>query len=680
MSWREVYFHYDDDALAVFANVGLLRRARKDIDNGKVTPINLATGTFDCDGQQVKLDEFGIQNAACNCIASGCCKHILSAVLWVQSTVIEDETVVALQETQPLLVEILALDPELIIKQTPKADCRLAVRILQDWQGCDLKIDDQGSQFKIYLPSFDEPIIFMRGNGFQGILSSLPDKQKKALHLAAVAKVCIQSNQPWKWPDDLAVMVDPQLILSEDDKAVIETIQAFIQDMLRQGLSHISQSSAVQLHLLNMSARAESLPRLANYLKSLSQQVKLLADRHFTVDESVVLRFIAQISAYLYQLSYAQENRLAALRGLVKRQYEDKAAILKLTPVDAQWWQSQSGAIGMTLSFWDNQEKKVIQCSQARSNRLDPMFNRINVWQSLALWKQTADRLMRTSFELHAPRLSEEGRLSAAGETYAVSKSHSFISHSDYQQLQSEYGFIDWPQAANYLSNLQNDDIYDPILLHIDSYEQLHWNETEQSILWMISDRNHHKVILRLNWNGNESHKIEELRFITKQKLSIAAISVQVIYQHQEIQLVPKTLWLKKEQGIELFYLDFDSIPRKKQNSNFMSKILDYMAKKQQNNLNLAAKPTLAQQITMPIYSLLETLACTGRQQFSQAQQVELQSIIRTLQDLGMVWFAHQIEPLVSTKVLQPQELLRLVYLCDKFERTQVSLPFVLKP
>lgn len=38
MSWKNLYLHYDDDALAVFANVGLLRRARKDLENNKVDP------------------------------------------------------------------------------------------------------------------------------------------------------------------------------------------------------------------------------------------------------------------------------------------------------------------------------------------------------------------------------------------------------------------------------------------------------------------------------------------------------------------------------------------------------------------------------------------------------------------------------------------------------------------
>lgn len=683
MSWRTVYFHYDDDALAVFANVGLLRRARKDIENDKVVLIDIEHGLFNSDGQQVKLDEQGVQRATCDCVAVGCCKHILAAILWLQEN---KQTEIASQnsgslipeEPEPLLPELLALNPELLIKQTTKADCRLAVRILYEWDNNQLQTDDQCAQFKIFLPNFDEPIIFMRGNGFQGILSSLPEKQKKALHLAAMAKLFQQQNLLWQWPDDLAPVQDSRQTLSDDDKAVIGTIQVFIQDMLRQGLSHISQSSAVQLHLLNMSARAEGLPRLANYLKQLSHQVKLLADKHFTVDEGQVLRFIAQIFAYLYQLSYANENQLIRLRGLIRRQYEDQSISLNLIPIDAQWWQTQSGAIGATLSFWNDQEKRVIQCTQARANRLDPMFNRINVWQTLAIWKQTADHLMHSAFELHSPRLSEEGKLAASGESYAISHSNKLVSLAEYQQIQAEYGYMDWQKAADYLSNLQDDYVFEPILLHIDSYEQLYWNETEQCVLWAVTDKNQNKAFLRLNWAGNEHNKIEELRFITQQKMPVVAISAQVIYHQQQIQLVPKTLWIHKDQGIALFYLDFESIPRKKKNSNFINHILEYMAKKQQKSRTLSAESTLAQQLTRPIYAILETQACTGRQVLSQIQQQDLMHVVKVSQDLGMEWFANQVESFILSTQQSAEGLLRLVYLCDRFERMQVVLPFEL--
>lgn len=52
MSWQTVYFHYDEDALTIFANAGLLRRARKDVDNEKVSVTDANTGQFSSDGQK----------------------------------------------------------------------------------------------------------------------------------------------------------------------------------------------------------------------------------------------------------------------------------------------------------------------------------------------------------------------------------------------------------------------------------------------------------------------------------------------------------------------------------------------------------------------------------------------------------------------------------------------------
>lgn len=681
MSWQAIYGQYDDDALTVFANVGLLRRARKDLENQKVNPVNLDAGQFDSDGQTVLLDAQGIQKATCNCSATGCCKHILAAVLWVQNNMSGEniqgiDSEMALQEPEPLLPELLALESTLLIKQVSKPDCRLAIRLLDEWQNRELAFDDQCHQLKVILPEYDEPIIFMKGSGFQGMISSVPEKQKKALHLAVIAKLFVQNSLPWQWPDDLAPTPEKSLSLSDDDSEVISTVRQFIQDLLRQGLSHISQSSATQLHLLNMSAKAEGLPRLANYLKTLSQQVKLLADKHFTMDEGQVLRQIANIASYLQQLLAANGTQLAALKGLQRRQYTDQTTVLDLTPIDANWWQTPSGAIGATFSFWDHQEKKIIQCTQGRANRLDPMFNRSNVWQTLSIWKQTADNLMRTPFNLHDPRFSDDGKLSASGGSFAVKNSQKQLAHEDYQRLQGELGFTHWQAASEFLTNLTNESIYQPIVLHITDYEQLYWDETEQCILWSVSDSEKNRAFLRLNWEGHENHKIEELRFITKEKWPIAAVSVQVTHTLQGVQLIPKTLWLKKDQGIELFYLDFESIPRKKPRSGFFNKIMEYMEKKQQQRNTFVPEITLASQLVRPILSVLETQACTGRQQLSSMQQTEIDYVIRTFEDLGALWLANQVKMLTASGEISPESLLKLVYLCDKFERLQMPLPF----
>ncbi|AHG20917.1 SWIM zinc finger protein [Chania multitudinisentens RB-25] len=672
MSWRTLYTHYDDDALIVFANAGLLRRARKDLD--KVILTDAANGAFSSDGQEVVLAPEGIQKARCNCSAPGCCKHILAAVLWLQANAAPAAALPSAEEpSPPLLPGLLALDAVQLIKKSNKAECRLALKWWQQWQSITLRLEDNGTQLKIYLPDFDEPIIFMHASGYEGMLSSLPEQQQKAIHLAAIAKLFEQHGQSWPWPENLTETDGPRP-LSDDEIALIHTVKTFIHSLLQQGLSHVSKSSATQLHLLNMSARAEGLPRLAAYLRGLSGQVALLAEKHFTLDESQVLRYLARLSAYLYQLTHAPIATLPQVRGQLRRQYNEKNDVLSLVPISANWWLADSGALGATFTFWDSDNQQLLQSTQARANRLDTQFHRQNVWSSLSFWKQTADSMMRKPFQLHHPRLSDEGTLAASGDAYAKT-APSLLSIDALQTLKTQFGTDNW-QTLEHDFAQQLDDFLTPYVLYPKDYKSLAWYETEQCVVWEINDRADNAVFLRLYWGKAEQSSFEELRYITEKRLTVLAVSVQPVRKEQGIDFIPTTLWLKKEDGVELFYLDFDHYPRKKKPSMFISHIQNYMArKKQQSAILLGTVPTLAQQLSRPLLSVLEAQACTGRYGLSPQQKNDLAQCLQTANDLGMAFLASQLKHYLAQPVSQAENLLRLIWLCDRLQQLQSPLP-----
>lgn len=87
MAWYDGYRAYDDDTLATLANPGLLRRAAKDVEAGKIAWAEQGTeaGVVTADGQRVQLDARGPQQARCDCPAPGICKHILGAALWLRA-------------------------------------------------------------------------------------------------------------------------------------------------------------------------------------------------------------------------------------------------------------------------------------------------------------------------------------------------------------------------------------------------------------------------------------------------------------------------------------------------------------------------------------------------------------------------------------------------------------------
>ncbi|MEQ5325039.1 SWIM zinc finger family protein [Proteus sp. fly-1008] len=684
MSWQTVYFHYDEDALTVFANAGLLRRAKKDVDNEKVSLTDPNTGQFSSDGQNVVLHEAGIQQASCDCSASGCCKHILAAVLWLQANNVDHsnsdnsietsaETINESVEITPLLPTLFTLDPELLIKKAGKPACRTAIKLIEQWENITFNLEDTGTQLKIQLPDVNEPVIFLQASGYDGMLSPFSDSQKKAFHLAIVAKLFEQHSKPWTWPENLIAVQSSKRPLNDEEIALIKTIELFIYDLLRQGLSHISLSSATQLHLLNMSARAEGLPRLASYLRTLSTQVKLLAERHFTMDESRVLRLLAHISAYLFQLSNATPEQLKVLRGQLRRQYDDKKKSLSLIPIGANWWTAQSGALGATFTFWDSEEKQLLQATQARPNQLDTLFNRYGVWNSLSLWKQTADKLMRRPFLLQEPRISDEGKLATIGDSFAQNQAD-FLGITNYNNLQTELGINNWQDLPDYFAH-QTEGFLSPLVLHIKNYKPLIWYEVEQCVIWEVSDNHENSAFLRLYWEGTTQNNLEELRFITKKELEIVAITVQPVRRDLNIDLLPTTIWINTEKGIELFYLDFDQFPHKKKQSGFISRIQEYMAKRKQQTAMHHSEPTLAQKFCRPILSVLEAQACTGRELLSEMQKEQLEISKHTADDLGMTLIADQLAYYLTLTSRDSRALLQLIWLCDNLQQLQSPLP-----
>ena len=139
MARHDGYRAYDDDTLATLANPGLLRRAAKDVEAGKVAWAEQGadSGVVAADGQRVQLDARGPQQARCDCPAPGICKHILGAALWLR--VLEPaasgdaaDASATREEEKPTpaapdpLAEILALDAAALFKAAGVAAVRRA--------------------------------------------------------------------------------------------------------------------------------------------------------------------------------------------------------------------------------------------------------------------------------------------------------------------------------------------------------------------------------------------------------------------------------------------------------------------------------------------------------------------------------------------------------------------------
>ncbi|RLZ08923.1 hypothetical protein EAH57_07830 [Acinetobacter sp. 2JN-4] len=707
MSWQQQYLAYDQDSLATYANAGLVRRALKDIEAEKVVLRTEQAGqvSIESDGQQVCLSATGLVNAVCSCPATGACKHIVAAVLWfqmhcqskVESNDQAQENQISTHTNQPEnnineqikinpLDEILSIDLDHIAKKIGRAQAQKAIKYARLWQQeqqteqkqqTELFEDDY--RLKIRIASVNEDISYIAGTGFAGMLSNL-EKDQPAYHLAALSEV--QRLQGKSWAALQLSEVENPVILSESERQFIVELQDDLNQLLEFGLSHVNDSTARQLHLLNMSARSEALPRLAAMLRQLSGQVSRLLQRDEHSSEQDTLLYLAQMRAYLYQLQQAQGEQLLSLRGKIRQQYQvdEQQSDLELLPLGARWWRTQGGARGLTLYFSELENAKTFEVTVARAENNDPNFNRYNVWSQHSIWMLTAQQLMQKTVCLQQPRFGEDGRLSASGQSRALPLNS--LSKIEDFGLYQQMGFNHWQTVQQHWQQQMQtvEGIDNKILLNISRYDAPQVDEIEQCLWWNVYDQQGSVIHLRLDWKTQELDKIRQLERVCGQMIQVSSIFAHARIQGHQLVLSPISLLITQNEKTRLFHLDFDQLtePKKTLKESLIGRIEQLMAKKKQQAKFASTQISLSQKVCEPILEVLLSLACSGRLQLSTSQMETLQRHSQLAQDAGLSLLAKQIDLILAITRLNTDLILRLVYICDLTLRMQINLPIQL--
>jgi hypothetical protein len=722
MSWQHIYLNYDQEALALYANIGLVRRARKDIEANKVTLVeknNEDYLEFEADGQQVRLSAQGIQAASCNCPAHGHCKHIISAVLWLQSNAsllehpitdsnnIDDEnqikpldqsndayksdnkiSIKQLETIRPLanvLTELLSLDAFKLLKKAGKTNIFKAYQFAYRWQKNHLvTIEYQDSQIRIIVPESDTPIIYMAGTGFDGMISTFCTNQKMAIHLATIAYLFEKNNKTWPWPIECQQSITHESDqLSADEITLIKQIQQHICKLINQGLSHVSNNQAEQLQLLNMSARSQGLPRLAAMLRHLCQLVELLAKRHFAVEEQDILLFLGQIQAYTEMLLHHQGEQLFKLRGRIKRQYKTESHPLELLPLGGRWWQSKTGAIGATFYFWDSEKQQYQETTLARAYKNDINFNRTMIWNSMSIWQTFPYMLMQKAIKLHQPRVSDTGELAIHGST--VTLQETAWSDENYYDFRSKAGFENWSILSDYLQDNHLDDspLNEMLILHIASSNKPYLDEIRQNLVWKVLDNDGNSLFLCIFWNEYEKLRIDVLTSFLETNNQPLTVFANYLKNDNFLDLEPFALLYKDQltEEIKTLSLDFEDFwyKNKKSISKQKSITKTYLAHKQQLGENHYMKDSLSTLIIQPLLTILESMVCSGRLELFADQKQQLIAIQYDCDTLGLNTLSTVLNKILSQQQIAVTHILQAVYLCYLLKKTNYQLPIQLK-
>lgn len=656
-AWQQRYLSYDDAALEVLANAGLLRRAAKDVQAGKLGWLENDDqgGLIEADGQQVRLGAAGIDAARCTCPANGCCKHILAAVLWLR----EQPATQAAQDDDAdsdlALREALALDPQHLHKLAGKAATRKARQWLAELGEASHR--SLGRRLTIHLPAIACEVSYLAGGGFAGMLSESRESERKALHLAALALLFQAHGQAWEWPADSAVAMTDSLRLNPAEHELLGSIALLLQELLRQGLSHASPASALQLRMLNLSARTEGLPRLAADLRTLGGQIGRLANRDDHISEREVLLQMARVHALGVALRRADTSHLPALRGRQRRDYQASES-LDLLPLGAHWWRTPGGARGLTLAFWDLLDGEVREVSLARPNNSDPSFRREAVWAQLALWKSTPRQLCRAPLRLNAPRLAEDGRLAAHGETHGEVLPRWSASDPRLNEL----GIGDWQRLHQLFEGSAALSAEPPLslLLRPARCQDVTLDEVRQMLCWPVEDQQGESLVLELPCTQQNRERLDNLERAQKAREDIRAILVRPWLDGRRRRLEPLALLIADSGELRCLSLDFESVIRggPSFNRRLFARIQRLLERQRQPTAPASETPGLAARLVEPALDVFETLASCGRQQLSRHQREALQRQQTLATAAGVELIAQRLGRFIEAGRIEPDELL----------------------
>ncbi len=412
---------FDDAALATLANPGLVRRAHRDVEEGKVAVVSAAAGRaeVEADGHRVVIDARGPGKAECACKSVAVCRHRLAAVIHLRSAGLGADTGATEAPAEPdtpadPATIIAELDPERLVKWAGKAGWRAALELAPT----AVAVEPLANAIAVTFEAIEGPVRILRGQGFDGIVSKASKARVKAYHAAAVLAACAHfgAGLPVAAPEEAVEDAGPVPV----DPAFLARITAALHEVAMLGMNLAPLPLEESLFELSVSSRADALPRLAAILRAIAAQMRLRRGRALDFDPDRMLELSASAFALVRALERGDPERRTALAGKVRRDFADSVP-LELVGCGGERWTSAAGARGVTAWFHEPATGQWLSTTLARGPGQDPGFSPREAWHGQALWHCAAlAELAHARITLTGARRSADNRLSAPASATAT--------------------------------------------------------------------------------------------------------------------------------------------------------------------------------------------------------------------------------------------------------------------
>lgn len=518
--WLTAY-GLNDDALAVLANRGLVRRGSK--ETGRLQLLSASNAQVDLTYTgtppvAVTLLPGGPRKARCGCPVAGVCVHIVAACVWARTAVepsppTERVEITGSRHARPaegaarpaeapdVLAELLALDPAKVNRAAGVAAVR---RVAAGIEPTPTSIVPGQGSVRITWPGAAE-VIAVSGGGFAGMLvgGHPGDVEHRAACLEAVVRVFAAHDRAWSWPDQLT---SPDVVQPGQLEALDVARQA-TEASIVTGLSRIGADGVARLRAAAQRARLEALPLLGILLTAAAGRAAAVAARDDDTTERDLLDSIARAWALAEALRSAGAPLPTELVG--GRSGPGEAADTGvLVPLAARWWNAPSGARGLTLTMWDGTHHAVETVTTGRAAGQDPGFQR--AWVAPLLWGASAQIFCDGVFTLIGAERREDGALSSTTRTRLLPGPRFAQTGIDLDRLAADLGRATRGAAAvGFTPAAANVRLVLPRTLFGVGRPEL--DEVNQQLIWPLVDRAGARHEARMDATGPEQDLIGAL-------------------------------------------------------------------------------------------------------------------------------------------------------------------------
>jgi hypothetical protein len=564
---KQILASFDEAGLVALANVGLVRRARKDLEAGPVTHEETETAIIvKGPDWSVTMPPDGPTKATDNTRATGITRQILSATIYLQQHWLGGTTTTAVAATEPAVPREPATEnpkPSASDEGAALADAvvNLTAADLEKWAGknafkqvlalCEpmptvtaeitiglaIRLEQHGIEARLFpgAPTKAQQLL-------DSFRTTGPKAQQVRWVLMAVLGFQASKGKITTRAENLVSVAPTGTAASREQ--VLNSARELFRTMLSTGLAHLSERTSQRLFTLSVSATAVLFPRLAKLVRSIAADVDLHLERHANADSRRLLDLLVNADALCRALLKAGESPSLKLTGRPRTEYEP-AADLHLHGVGAFPWQSASGFEGVTCLFWDASKQRFLTWTASRPVTNPGRFSARMSYDSEQLWRCAApEMLCRSDFVLGQPKINPQGRLSGGKESRAEVTAKTDPTKINF----GERLFTNWLKLAGYLGQTypmglaESEPMDRIVVLKPTSWGERVFVELTQSLHWTINDEKGIELQLSVPWNGVNEPIVEFLESVKPDRDNLIGVVARVALEGTKLTVEPLSL------------------------------------------------------------------------------------------------------------------------------------------